>query len=275
VEATSLDLVGVLNSSVLSGQFLTAATQNFPAVVLGNVAAGWLGIGRVQDPLRPLQLYVGGHWFTVAGVLGPMPLAPDLERSVFVGWGAATALLGFDGRPDTVFVKADERAINDVATVLPGTLYPQSPGQVAVTRPSDALAAKQVTEATFSALFLGLAGVALLVGGVGIANTMVISVLERRREIGLRRALGATRGQIRGQFLAEATLLSGLGGLLGTVIGVASTYGYATYQSWPVTIPAAAVFGGLGGAVVIGMLAGLYPSIRAARLTPTQALSTP
>lgn len=274
VLATSLDLVKVLNSDVASGRFLNAASQNFPTVVLGRVAAGWLGIGRIVPGGQQPQIYVGHHWFTVAGILGPMPLAPDIERSVLVGWGAAKAQLGFDGHPESLYVKVDERAIDDVADVLPRTVYPQAPGQVTVSRPSDALAAKQAAESNFSALFLGLAGVALLVGGVGVANTMFISVLERRREIGLRRALGANRGQIRGQFLTEAVVLSGLGGVAGTVLGLLATAGYATYQSWPVTVPVAALFAGVGGAVVVGVLAGLQPSIRAARLTPTQALAT-
>ena len=115
---------------------------------------------------------------------------------------------------------------------------------------------------------------ALLVGGVGIANVMVISVLERRSEIGLRRALGATRRHVAEQFLAEAVLLSVLGGLAGTVIGAVATVIYAVSQRWSVQIPAVALYGGLGAALVIGAIAGLYPSMRAARLSPTEALRT-
>ena len=114
-----------------------------------------------------------------------------------------------------------------------------------------------------------------MVGGIGVANTMVISVIERRREIGLRRALGASRGQIRGQFLTESVALSGLGGLAGILIGVVATAGYAAYQGWPPVIPPIAVLGGLAGALLIGMVAGVYPSIRASRLTPTEALAAP
>ncbi|MET1073275.1 MAG: ABC transporter permease, partial [Umezawaea sp.] len=220
-------------------------------------------------------VYVGDQWFTVVGVLGPMPLAPDVERSVLVGWQAARDRLGFDGHPTVVYVKAREESIEDVRAVLPATLHPQVPGLVQVSRPSDALAAKRATQNSYSALFLGLAGVALLVGGVGVANTMVISVLERRREIGLRRALGATRGHIRGQFLTEAVLLSGLGGLAGTILGVLGVVGYAAVHDWPTVIPLPTLTGGLLAALVVGVVAGLYPSIRAARLTPTRALSAP
>jgi putative ABC transport system permease protein len=158
--------------------------------------------------------------------------------------------------------------------VLAATIYPELPGLVQISRPSDALAAKRATESTFSALIIGLAGVALLVGGIGVANTMVISVLERRREIGLRRALGANRGQIRSQFLTESEVLSGLGGVAGALLGVLGTLGYTRYQGWPVVIPLTSVAGGIGGAVLVGIIAGVYPSIRAARLTPTEALAT-
>jgi ABC-type antimicrobial peptide transport system permease subunit len=137
-------------------------------------------------------------------------------------------------------------AVEQVRSVLPATIDPNQPSQVQVSRPSDALAAKRATESTFSALFLGLAGVALLVGGVGVANTMVISVLERRSEIGLRRALGAHRGQIRTQFLTESVALSTLGGLAGTVLGLAATAGYAYWQHWPVVVPLTAIGVGIG-----------------------------
>ncbi|CAM3804127.1 ABC transporter permease [Kibdelosporangium persicum] len=274
VLASSLGLLGTVNGHVRSGQFLSPATERFPAVVLGHAAAGRLGVGEVSAGRKP-AVFVGEHWFTVIGVLGPMPLAPDLERSVFVGWEAARAKLGFDGHPTVVYVKAHEDAIENVREVLPATLHPEIPGLVQVSRPSDALAAKRATQNSYTALFLGLAAVALLVGGVGVANTMVISVLERRREIGLRRALGATRGHIRGQFLTEAVLLSGIGGLTGTLLGVLGVVGYALLHEWPLVIPPAVLTGGVAAAVFVGMAAGLYPSIRASRLTPTQALATP
>jgi putative ABC transport system permease protein len=273
VLASSLGLLETVNGHIQSGRFLTEATEEFPMVVLGYVAAGRLGIERIDDGAAP-AVYVGDRWFTVAGVLGPMPLAPDIERSVLVGWQAARKELRFDGHPTVVYVKAHEESIEEVRRVLPTTLYSEVPGLVQVSRPSEALAAKRATQNSYAALFLGLAGVALLVGGVGVANTMVISVLERRREIGLRRALGATRGQIRGQFLTEAVLLSSLGGIAGTALGTLGTVAYAALQRWPTVIPMTAVGGGVLAAVAVGIIAGLYPSIRAARLTPTQALST-
>ncbi|MEA5358131.1 ABC transporter permease [Amycolatopsis sp., V23-08] len=270
VLAASPDLLDALNGSVQSGRFETA---DLPVVTLGYVAASRLGIPYLVPGQPPPVVMIGTTWYTVTGVLAPMPLAPDVERAVLVGWGSAARFLGFDGHPTVIYVKSREDAITDVRAVLPATLNPELPGLVQVSRPSDALAAKQATQTAFSALFLGLAGVALLVGGVGVANTMFISVLERRREIGLRRALGATRGQIRDQFLTEAVALSGLGGLAGTSAGVLVTLGYATYQGWPPVIPPLSVLGGVLGALVVGVLAGLHPSLRAARMPPTQALA--
>ncbi|MFY1619854.1 ABC transporter permease [Micromonospora sp. WMMD736] len=266
------DLLDTVNGRVRVGRFLDDGTARLPTAVLGYVAASRLGFATV-DPGRPPQVLVGERWFTVIGVLDPLPIAPDLDRSVLVGWDAARNMLGFDGHPTVVYVRAREAALEDVRAVLPATLDPQLPGLIQVSRPSDALAAKRATENTFSALFLGLAAVALLVGGIGVANTMVISVLERRREIGLRRALGANRGQIRVQFLTESVLLSVLGGAAGAVLGVLATVGYASYQGWPPTIPVTSVAGGVAGAMLVGMVAGVYPSIRAARLTPTEALA--
>lgn len=266
VLAATPDLLDVLGGHVRDGDFVDSS--KFQSVVLGSVAATRLGITGLGG-----QLWIDGQWFTVKGVLDPMPLAPEIERSVLVGWEAAIERLGFSGHPGTVYVRADDNAVEDVRNVLGATLNPQQPNEVKVARPSDALAAKQLTETAYSGLFLGLGGVALLVGGVGVANTMVISVLERRREIGLRRALGATRRQVRGQFLAESVLLSGLGGLAGVLIGVAVTAGYSVSQKWPAEIPLPAVLGGVAVSMLIGAIAGAYPAMRAARLSPTEALA--
>ncbi|MFI1995917.1 ABC transporter permease [Actinoplanes sp. NPDC020271] len=273
VLATRTDLLAAVNGTIRSGQFLTTATSRFPAVVLGSEAAARLGLREIRPDRPAAQVSIGNRWFTVTGILAPVPLAPDLDQSALVGWDVAGSLLGFDGHPTVIYVRCREAAIEKVRAVLPATVSPQLPGLVRVSRPSDALAAKRATDSAFGALLLGLAGVSLLVGGVGVANTMVISVLERRREIGLRRALGAPRGHIRLQFLAESVLLSALGGAAGTAIGVAATLGYATWQRWPPVIPPMTVAAGLGGALLVGVIAGVYPAMRAARLTPTSALA--
>lgn len=271
--AATPDLLAAVRGRVEAGVFLSDATVDLPAVVLGARAAAWLGVDGV-DPARPRQLLVDDTWMSVVGVLAPMPLTPELEQAAFVGAGAARAHLGYDGRPTVVYLRAVESQVEAVRDVLPATLDPTLPGLISVSRPSDALAAKRATQGTFAALFLGLAGVALAVGGIGVANTMIVSVLERRREIGLRRALGATRRDVRRQFLTEAVLLSLLGGAAGTATGVLGSVGYAVARGWPAVVPLPAVAGGVLGAVVVGALAGIYPAVRASRLSPTAALAT-
>ncbi|MFC6897624.1 ABC transporter permease [Nonomuraea dietziae] len=251
------------------GTWLNDATSRQPAVVLGARAAERLGITRTG-----VRVWMGGRWFTVIGILGPMPLAPEIERSALVGFPVAEEELGFDGHPTTLYERSAEEAVEGVREVLPRTVNPENPSEVEVSRPSDALAAKAAASGAFTNLLLGLGAVALLVGGVGVANTMVISVLERRKEIGLRRSLGATRGQVRVQFLSESLLLSALGGVAGAILGALATIGYALSQGWPPVVPPWSIGGAVGATLVIGTVAGLYPAMRAARLSPTVALST-
>lgn len=269
VNATSPNLVDTLNGHVASGRFLDASTTAYPNVVLGSVAAQRLGIATVTGAQR---IWVGSQWFAVIGMLDPFPLAANLDRSVLVGRDAAVTYLGADTTPTSIYIRTSPDQIDAVRGVLPATVNPASPDQVQVSRPSDAIAAKAAAETAFTALFLGLGAVALLVGGIGIANVMVIAVIERRNEIGLRRALGATRAHIRRQFLTEALLLAVLGGVGGVALGAAVTAIYANVQAWPVVVPRQAIGGGVGAAVVIGAIAGLYPAVRAARLAPTDAL---
>jgi putative ABC transport system permease protein len=271
VQAATLNLLPTVGTTVVSGTFLNAATANLPDAVLGAAAAQRLGIDEVVSGER---IWVGGRWFYVVGILAPAVLAPDIDSSVLVGFGAAQAYLGFDGHPTTVYVRAVTAQVPAVDAVLAATANPESPDAVNVSRPSDALVARAQAKNTFTGLFLGLGAVALLVGGVGVANIMVISVLERRSEIGLRRALGATKGQVRTQFLSEALLLSVGGGAIGVATGVGATAVYATTKHWGIAVPALAWGGGFGAALAIGAVAGLLPALRAARLSPTDALRT-
>jgi len=271
VQAATLDLLATVGTTVVSGTFLNAATADLPDAVLGAAAAQRLGIDRVVAGER---IWVGGRWFYVLGILAPAVLTPEIDSSVLVGFGAAQAYLGFDGHPTTVYVRAATSQVTAVDNVLAATANPEAPDAVNVSRPSDALVARAQAKNTFTGLFLGLGAVALLVGGVGVANIMVISVLERRSEIGLRRALGATRGQLRTQFLSEALLLSVGGGAIGVAIGVCATAVYASAKHWAIAVPALAWGGGFGAALAIGGVAGLLPALRAARLSPTDALRT-
>ena len=272
VLAARTDLPATVGASVVEGAWLNDATVRYPVVVLGSAAAKRLGLGAAG---ADIQVWLGEHWFTVVGILDPVELAPELDTAALIGWPVAQSLLGFDGHATTVYTRTREDAVEAVQGVLAATANPQHPNEVKVSRPSDALEAKQATDRAFTGLLLGLGAVALLVGGVGVANTMVISVLERRAEIGLRRSLGATRGQIRLQFLAEALLLCALGGIGGVLLGVAVTTGYARTQRWPTVVPPWVMAGGIAATLVIGAVAGLYPAVRASRLAPTEALATP
>jgi putative ABC transport system permease protein len=269
VDAASLGLLETAGTSVAQGTYLNAATATQPVAVLGAAAAQRLGIDRIYPGER---IWVGTTWLYVAGVLKPAVLAPALDSSVLVGFPAAEAFLGFDGNPSTIYVRAQDSQVNAVDSVLAAAANPEAPNQVNVSQPSSALVAQADAKAALNGLFLGLGAVALLVGAVGVANIMVISVLERRSEIGLRRSLGATKGHIRVQFLFEAVLLALLGGIVGVAAGALSTAIYSSTKHWAIVVPALAWAGGLGAALVIGAVAGLLPALRAARLSPTQAL---
>ncbi|SDR31438.1 ABC transporter permease [Thermostaphylospora chromogena] len=267
VQAAERELLTTLEGRMRSGAWLNSATERYPAVVLGSVAADRLGMGRAGG-----QVWIGGRWFTVVGILDTLPLAPEIDRSALVGFPAAERYLDFDGHPTMIYERSTDETVEDVRAVLPSTVNPENPEEVEVSRPSDALAAKAAAAGAFTNLMLGLGAVALVVGGVGVANTMVISVLERRQEIGLRRSLGATRGQVRMQFLSESLLLSVVGGAAGVALGAVATTVFAVSRGWPPVVPLWSLGGALVATAVIGTLAGIYPAMRAARLSPTEAL---
>jgi putative ABC transport system permease protein len=271
LRATSLDLPATVGTSVAQGRFLNPATARQPVAVLGAAAAGRLGIDRLYPGER---IWVGHQWFYLAGSLHPAVLAPEIDSEVLIGFPAAQTYLGFDGHPSEIYLRAATDQVDAVHDMLAATANPEHPAQVSLSQPSDALVARAQAKRALNGLFLGLGAVSLLVGAVGVANIMIISVLERRSEIGLRRALGAAKGHIRLQFLAEAMLLATLGGAAGLATGAATTAIYAHTKHWATVIPTLAWAGGLAAALVIGALAGLLPALRAARMSPTQALWT-
>jgi putative ABC transport system permease protein len=269
VQAASLNLLSVVATTVARGHYLNAATADEPVAVLGAAAAQRLGIDRVYLGER---IWVGDRWLYVAGILRPAVLASAIDSSVLVGYPAAEKYLGFDGHPSTIYLRAHNDQVTAVDDLLAATANPENPSQVNVSQPSSALVAQADAKSALNGLFLGLGAVALLVGAVGVANIMIISVLERRSEIGLRRALGATKSHIRSQFLSEAVLLGVLGGAMGVALGAASTAVYADAKHWAVVIPTEAWAGGIAASLVVGALAGFLPAVRAARLSPTRAL---
>jgi putative ABC transport system permease protein len=267
VVASDVNLLSTLGATMRRGAYLNEATVHYPAVVLGSDTAERLGITRPG-----VDVWLGDQWFTVVGILNHVELDPELDNAALIGLPIAEELFGADGSPTTVYVRADPDDLDDVRQVLGATANPEHPEEVEVSRPSDALEARAAARTAFTSLFLGLGAVALLVGGVGIANVMVISVLERRSEIGLRRALGATKRHIRLQFLTESLILAGLGGIAGVALGVVITAALATNRGWDTVVLWYVPVGGLGAALAIGAVAGLYPAMRAARLAPTEAL---
>ncbi len=271
VQAATLGLLPVVGSTVARGSYLNAATATEPVCVLGAQAAQLLGIDRVYPGLR---VWLGGMWFYVTGILTSAALAPEIDSSVLVGFPAAEKYLGLDGHPTTIYVRTVTSQTQAVYNVLAATANPENPSEVDVSQPSAALTARADAQGALNGLFLGLGAGSLLVGAVGVANIMIISVLERRSEIGLRRALGATKGHIRTQFLSEAILLALLGGAAGVALGIVATAVYAHSKHWATVIPTLAWAGGLAAAFAIGAIAGLLPAIRAARLSPTDALRT-
>jgi putative ABC transport system permease protein len=269
VQAATLGLLPDIATSVAQGSYLNAATASEPVAVLGAAAAQRLGIDRIYPGERT---WLGGQWFYVAGILKPAVLASSIDTSVLVGYPTAKKYLDFDGHPSTIYVRAQTNQVQTVQSILAATANPEYPNQVDVSQPSAALVAQADAKSALNGLFLGLGAVALLVGAVGVANIMIISVLERRSEIGLRRALGAAKGHIRAQFLSEAILLALLGGTVGIGAGALCTAIYASTKHWAIVIPTLAWAGGIGAALAIGAIAGLLPALRAARLSPTEAL---
>ncbi len=236
IEAASLGLPAVAGTSVAQGSYLNTATAKEPVAVLGVETAQLMGIDRIWPGER---IWVGGQWFYLVGILSPATLAPPLDTSVLVGFPAAQTYLGFDGHPSELYVRTvnTPAATTRVDNLLAAQANPQNQNEVSVSQPSNALTAQADAVGAFDTLFLGLGAVALLVGAVGVANIMIISVLERWQEIGLRRALGATKGQIRAQFLAEAILLALAGGAAGDMAGAAATAIYAHAKGWAIVIP--------------------------------------
>jgi putative ABC transport system permease protein len=269
VDAAAPDVLKTVSAQLASGQFLSPNNNNFPTVVLGAQAANTLQIYNVSGRL---QLFLGGTWFTVIGILKPVILDPNLDSTAFIGLPVAERMFRTKANPSEIYVRANLGQVTRVSNLLAATADPQQPDGVQVSRPSDALQARAAAKGQFTTLLLGLGAVALLVGAIGIANIMVISVLERRGEIGLRRALGATRRHISSQFLAESALLAALGGIAGLLLGALATIAYAQAKGQPFVVPTWALIGAPAAGFAIGAIAGLYPAAKAARLSPTEAL---
>jgi putative ABC transport system permease protein len=269
VLAAETGLIDTLDGTIATGRWVDTQLGQMPVVVLGAVAAERLGVRDLdQGPV----VTIGGVQFAVVGILDALPLHPDLDRSVFIGNAAAERFLGAEVIPTRIYLRVDPDQLESARSVLGRTVNPAAPNEVDVSRPSDALEARARVDEGLRRLLLGLGAVALVVGGVGVANVMVISVLERRSEIGLRRALGATRRHVAGQFVVESATLTTCGGLLGIGMGALVTAWYADRQGWRLDVPLEVLGLAVATALVLGVFAGLYPAIRAARLNPADAV---
>lgn len=269
VRAADASLLSTLQGRLIAGEFLSPATDRYRVVVLGYQAASTLGIAHLDTPTK---VWIGGHWFEVAGILEPLPLAPEVDRDAIIGLPVAADLFGYDGHPTRVYVRAEPNRVDAISRLLSRSVDPSRPDQVAVSRPSDALSAQLAVSSSATLLYLGLGAIALFVGGVGVANVMFVAVIERRPEIGLRRAMGATQGHITLQFLAESVLLASVGGMAGAAGGAVVTAAWASLQGWALVVPPAVVATGLLAAALVGGIAGVYPAVRAAKLPPVAAL---
>jgi putative ABC transport system permease protein len=270
VAAARLDLLEAVKGTIRSGSFLNAATEQYPAVVLGARASAILGVEPLAGQPAPL-VWISRQWFTVVGVLDPLPLHHSRLRSSWAGrwpsgtWRSTGARVGSSCGP----------------TPPPWTRCAGCwAGRSTLGAPTGCWSPGRRTPWPRSGWWTGRtrrccsASVGWRCSSAGsVWPTDVISVLERRREIGLRRALGASRRQVGGQFLAESVLMAGIGGGMGGLLGAGVTAGYAAFQHWPTVLPVGALLGAAGIAVAIGVLAGVYPAARAARLMPTEALS--
>jgi len=266
VYAADNNLLSTLGVAMRSGRWIGLEAAQRPAVVLGSVAAQRLNVGTGD------WVFIGGSWFDVTGVLKSATLAPGIDRAALMSQEFAKARFQSDLSPASLWVRADTSKVSRVLDILPTAANPESPDSVQTGRPSDALAARAAASAAYTSLFLGLGAVVLIVGGVGIANVMIVSVLERRGEIGLRRSLGATRRHIAVQFLGEAVALSIAGGLIGVVLGIVITVSYAAWRGWMLAIPVSAIGGGVVASLFVGAIAGAMPAMRAAKVPPTEAL---
>ncbi len=269
VLAVPTNLPGALNTPLLDGRFLDDASATVPVTVLGRVAAERLGIDNLSGARR---VYIGNEWFEVIGILSEMTLHPDIERAALIGEPVARDLFNENLKPTALYARVHPRHVESVLEVIPATVHPENPDRVAVVRPADALVARRQAEEALTTLLVSLGSVALLVGGVAIANIMVMAVLERRMEIGLRRALGATRRHIRLQFIGESMLLAGLGGVLGIGVGATITSAFAVSRDVTLSIPVWGMVGSVLVALLVGAFAGVYPAARAARIPPAEAV---
>jgi len=262
------DVLAAVEARLATGRWFDDATRNLPVTVLGSAAAKRLGMDRAGG-----RVWIGGQWYGVIGILGSAGLASDLNDAAVIGdrWVRNTFTGTSIGDISAIYVRAAPGRLEALKETLASAASPGSPF-VQVNALSDLAEARATADDSLSTLGLALAGIALLVGAVGIANTMVVTVLERRGEIGLRRSLGARPRHIAVQFLTEAAVLAAIGGVAGLLLGVCAAAALAFASAQPLVVPVEIAMASPVVAILVGALAGISPALRAARLSPTLAL---
>jgi len=270
VRAADDNLPSVLQVPTIDGRWLNPTDNrlHLRSVVLGEGIAKQYGY--LPGETRTIRL--NNTNFGVVGVLGPVALDPELDNAAFVTQWAAKHVLGTNGRPNQLYVRAIPGTTQQTANALPTAINLGSSTQVSTQIPTDVLQAAAQANKTLQQVALLAGLLALTVGGIGIANVMSISVIQRSSEIGIRRAVGHSRSKIGAQFLLEALFVGVLGGIIGAVVGVGVVYAVSAIAGWVVVIAYREIPIWMGLALLVAVIAGLYPSIKAARLEPLETL---
>ncbi|WP_132189886.1 MULTISPECIES: ABC transporter permease [Kribbella] len=270
VMAGSPGLFDAVRGGLKTGRFFDAGHDNRGdrVVVLGKNAAERLGINRIDS--QP-AIFLGDQAYTVIGILDSVSGRAELLDAVIMPNGAAKLAYDLEA-PDAVEIRTAVGAAQLIAGQAPVAIDPNNPSALKVDAPPKQGGVRTGVESDLNALFLLLGAVALLVGGLGIANVTLLSVLERVSEIGLRRALGAARRHVAAQFLVESVIVGFLGGLLGTAVGVLLTVGVSWFRDWTPILDSRLSLGAPLLGAVIGLIAGTYPAWKASAIQPITAL---
>lgn len=270
VMAASPGLLDAVRGEVVKGRFFDAGhnARADRVVVLGAEAAERLGVLRVD---RQPAIFIGDTAYTVIGIVDGVQRVSALESAVIMPAGTARKELDA-GPPGEVQIHIETGAGQVVARQAPLALDPNNVEGYDVRAPASGSGVRDGIQADVNALFLALGAVALIVGGLGIANVTLLSVMERVGEIGLRRALGASRRAIAGQFIVESVTTGLLGGLMGAAVGVMAVVGVSIARDWTPILDLPVALGSAGLGAVVGLVAGAYPAIKAASIEPVAAL---
>jgi putative ABC transport system permease protein len=288
VYGVSPGYTAIANLKTVSGRFFDAAETEgaAPVAVLGEAAAA--SLFGVDDPVGR-HVKVNEQWFQVIGVAGPqltvqsdvggLP-AQDRNNLIYVPLYSAIFRLE-DGQSrqkdeiDGIYLQIQSSDnIPASAALLRGLLNVshREAGDFTIVSPAELLAEQRRTQRIFELVMVAIASISLLVGGIGIMNIMLASVMERTREIGIRRAIGARRRDVVRQFLIETTIISLTGGLVGIIVGVGLSQAIGYLAGWSTIVTTSSIVLAFFVSVSIGLVFGLYPAMRAARLDPVTAL---